>query len=205
MTFGSGPIGSNSFGSSSRIDVVVNLGTGEILRSSPTIVIKAILDFGGRTEDGRLVSAVAVPWFDIVRMLLKDPASMPQIRWDKWEEIIAGAYKREGFDEVILTPRSGDYGRDVIATKWGRGSIRFYDQMKVYSPGHLVKAEEARAMAGVIGGALNVSKGIVTTDFAPRLREDPFIKPFLPHRLELTSGDGLLALARRWPAVVAPK
>ncbi|MGH6905059.1 MAG: restriction endonuclease, partial [Geminicoccaceae bacterium] len=154
-----------------------------------------ILDFGGRTDDGRLVGACRVPWFEIVKMLQEDPASAYQIGWEKWEEIIAGAYKREGFDEVILTPRSGDKGRDVIATKWGVGSIRFFDQVKAYSPGHLVSAEEVRAMVGVINGARNVSKGIVTTtsEFAPRVKEDEFIIPFLPYRLELKPRDDLLA------------
>jgi len=47
-----------------------------------------------------------------------------------WEEIIAGAYKKAGFDEVTLTPRSGDLGRDVIAIKKGLGSVRVIDQVK---------------------------------------------------------------------------
>jgi restriction system protein len=128
-------------------------------------------------------------------MLQEDPASAYQLGWEKWEEIIAGAYQREGFDEVILTPRSGDRGRDVIATKWGIGSIRFFDQVKAYSPGHLVTADEVRAMIGVINGAGNVSKGIVTTtsEFAPRVTDDAFIKPFIPYRLELKPRDNLLA------------
>jgi restriction system protein len=58
------------------------------------------------------------------------------------KEIIAGAYHRSGFDEVILTPRSGDHGRDVIAIKKGIGSIRVIDQVKAYKPGHLVTAVE---------------------------------------------------------------
>ena len=115
---------------------------------TPAISLKAVLDFGEATDDGRLVQAVAVPWFEIVRMLQRDPASLCQIDPIKWEEIIAGVYKRAGFDEVILTPRSGDKGRDVIATKWGTGSIRFFDQVKAYRPGHLVKAAEVREMLG---------------------------------------------------------
>ena len=49
-------------------------------------------------------------------------------------------------------------------------------------------------MLGVITGGLNVSKGIVTTtsEFAPRLTEDEFIKPFLPYRLELKPRQTLL-------------
>jgi len=32
-----------------------------------------------------------------------------------WEEMIAAAFHEAKFDEVILTPQSGDHGRDVIA------------------------------------------------------------------------------------------
>ncbi len=35
------------------------------------------------------------------------------------EKRIAGAYERAGYPEVVLTPRSGDAGRDIIATKPG--------------------------------------------------------------------------------------
>jgi restriction system protein len=129
-----------------------------------------------------------------MRMLQQDPASLYQIDPFKLEEIIAGAYKREGFDEVVLTPRSGDKGRDVVATKRGVGSIRIFDQVKAYSPRHLVPADEVRAMIGVITGAHNVSKGIITTtsEFASRVRDDPYIKPFIPYRLELKPRDDLL-------------
>lgn len=66
--------------------------------------------------------------------------------------------------------------------------------MKAYSPNNLVKADDVRAMIGVLSGAQNVSKGIITTtsDFAPKITEDKFIKPFLPHRIELRSRDVIL-------------
>lgn len=160
----------------------------------PTVTLKALLDFGHSTDEGRLIQAVAVPWFEVMRMIEKDPDGIYQIDPWKWEEIIAGAYKQAGFDEVILTPRSGDKGRDVIATKFGVGSVRFFDQVKAYRPGNVVTAEEVRAMLGVVTGAGNVSKGIITTtsEFAPRLSEDEYIKPFIPYRLELKARDELL-------------
>ena len=153
----------------------------------PQLTLKAILEFGDKTNEGVLLREVALPWFDIVRLLQKDPLAVYQIGPRKWEEIIAGAYSRAGFDEVVLTPRSGDKGRDVIATKHGIGSIRIFDQVKAYRPGHVVTAEEVRAMLGVITGAQNVSKGVITTTstFAPRLQEDEFIRPYIPYRLEL--------------------
>ena len=134
-----------------------------------------------------------MPWFEIIRLLQADPNAAFQIPPRKWEEIIAGAYKKAGFEEVTLTPRSGDHGRDVIAVKRGLGSIRIIDQVKAYKPNHLVTADEVRALMGVLH-ADTASKGYLTTtsDFAPRLRQDPFISPLMPSRLELIDGTALL-------------
>jgi restriction system protein len=161
----------------------------------PELTIKALLEFAGQTTDGALVEAVAIPWFEILEMVKKDPQSIYSIEPRTWEEIIAGAYSRAGFDEVILTPRSGDKGRDVVATKRGIGCVRIFDQVKAYKPGNVVTAEEVRAMLGVITGAQNVSKGVITTtsEFAPRLLDDEFLKPYIPYRLELKAREPLLA------------
>lgn len=169
----------------------------------PELTLKALLTFGGRDTEGQLVEAVALPWFEILQIIQRDPRAAFEIDPRKWEEIIAGAYRHAGFDEVILTPRSGDKGRDVIATKRGVGSIRIFDQVKAYKPGHVVTAEEVRAMLGVITGADNVSKGVVTTtsEFAPRLIDDPYISKYIPYRLELKPREILLP----WLKEVADK
>lgn len=127
------------------------------------MIVKALLEFGEKTSEGVLVRAVSVAWFEIAKLIHRDPDEIYRINPRAWEEIIAGAYEREGFDEVILTPRSGDKGRDVVATKWGVGSIRIFDQVKAYSPGNIVTADDVRALIGVLHGAQNVSKGVVTT------------------------------------------
>jgi restriction system protein len=120
---------------------------------APEFLLRAaILTRGNKVEDGTLIEGVAIPWFEILDILRRDPAAAFEIPAHKWEEIVAGAYVAAGFDEVILTPRSGDLGRDVIATKSGFGSIRIYDQVKAYKPGHLVTAEEVRAMNGILEG-----------------------------------------------------
>jgi restriction system protein len=126
-----------------------------------------------------------------LELLKRSPEEIYRIPPRELEELIAAAYVEAGFEEVILTPRSGDLGRDVIATKLGFGSIRIFDQAKAYKPDHLVTAEEVRAMAGILQG--NVSKGIVSTssDFAPRIREDRILKALMPHRLELKNGRDL--------------
>jgi len=137
---------------------------------------------------------VALPWFEILKRLRIDPALAFEISPRAWEELIAGAYKTAGFEEVILTPRSGDNGRDVIAVKYGLGSVRVIDQVKAYKPAHLVTADDVRALIGVLHGD-GASKGFLTTtsDFAPRLKDDPLITPFIPARLELINGIQLMA------------
>jgi restriction system protein len=74
---------------------------------------------GARTNQGTLIEAVTLPWYDIIAFLKADPSNAFQIPWRKWEEIIAAAYKKAGFEEVTLTSRSGDHGCDVIAIKRG--------------------------------------------------------------------------------------
>jgi restriction system protein len=91
---------------------------------SPQFLLQAVIVPRSKTDEGTLIQAVALPWFDIVAEILKDPNAMYKIPPRKMEEIIAGAYSRQGF-EVILTPPSGDCGRDVIAARPGIGSIRF--------------------------------------------------------------------------------
>jgi len=163
------------------------------LDRSASLFLQTVVLQGEKTHEGRLITAVTLPWLEIVEILLRDPAAIDQISPRKWEEIIAGAYKKAGFDEVTLTPRSGDYGRDIFAVERGLGIIRIIDQVKAYKPGHLVTADDVRALMGVLQGD-GASKGFLTTtsDFAPRLREDPLIIPFIPSRLELINGRMLL-------------
>ena len=166
--------------------------TTDLLGTSLTLL--SVVEFGARTDDGQIIQAVTLPWFDIVRALQKDREVAFQLTPRQWEELIAGAYERAGFDQVILTPRSGDRGRDVIAIKHGLGTIRVIDQVKAYKPGRLVTANDVRALFGVVVMD-RASKGFLTTtsDFAPRLRQDPLIAEQLGPRIELINGTQLLA------------
>jgi restriction system protein len=158
-----------------------------------TLLMQTLITPGDKTVEGVLIEAVATPWLEIVRLLKNDPNLAFQISPRKWEEIVAGAYKAAKFDEVILTPSSGDFGRDVIAIKRGIGSIRVIDQVKAYKPGHFVTADDVRALLGVVF-ADKASKGFLTTtsDFAPKLRDDILLKPHFLNSLELINGPALL-------------
>ena len=159
----------------------------------PEVLLAAeVLSLGSRTPDGQLVVGVALPWFEIIRHLDTDPAFMFKLPWRKWEEMVAGAFERDGWPEVVLTPPSGDKGRDVIATRPGVGSVRIIGQMKAYSSGHVVDAEEVAAMFGTLHFD-KASKAMVmtTSDFAPGVLKDGRIQPYVPFQLELMNGDQL--------------
>ncbi len=163
------------------------------LKAAPTVLLQAVVTVSDKTEEGQVIQAVTAPWFKIIDLMQSDPEVIYELDWRKWEEIIAGAHKEFGFD-VVLTPRSNDKGRDIIATSEGLLSIRYLDQVKAYKPGHLVTADDVRSMVGVLSLEPNVSKGIITTtsDFAPGVKSDPQIQNLVPNRLELRSKDDLL-------------
>jgi len=161
---------------------------------APDILLQAVIAYGPKFPEGSLITAVGPAWKAIAALLAKDPSLMFTIDARRWEEIIAAAYDEAGFDEVILTPRSGDHGRDVIAVRRGHFQVRFIDQVKAYKPGHKVTANDVRAMFGVLSADPTANKGIVTTtsEFAPKVASDPLLAPFIPNRLELVDGKQLI-------------
>ncbi|MHB0773766.1 restriction endonuclease [Bradyrhizobium sp. 1.29L] len=164
--------------------------------ASAPLSVSTIISPINKVAEGILVKSTSLIWASIVQHLETDWSYAYQIPPTQWEEIVAGAFDKAGFDEVVLTPRSGDYGRDVIAIRKGIGSIKIIGSVKAYKLGHLVKHDDVRALLGVLAGDTSASKGILTTtsDFAPTISSDPFIKNFLPTRLELMNGDSL----KRW-------
>jgi restriction system protein len=164
----------------------------------PELMLQAVVTLGEKTTEGHIVEAVTIPWFQIVKLMQSDASIMYQLDWRKWEAIIAGAYKAAGWNVVILTPPSGDWGRDIIATRDDFGSIRIIEQVKAYRPGNLVPLNDVHAFIGVLHNEKNVSKGIITTtsNFAPGVYTNPHIKELLPSRLELRAKDKLLEWLR---------
>ena len=158
------------------------------------LLLQTVITLGSKTAEGDLIQAATLPWFEIAKLLEKDPRAAYEIDSRKWEEMIAGWYKEYGFDEVILTPRSGDFGRDVIAVKHGVLSVWIIDSVKRYGPDRRVTADDVRSLLGVLAADHQATKGVVTTtsEFAPMIASDPFIAPFVPYRLELVDGPELL-------------
>jgi len=184
---------------SGRIELIASYqaqisGTVTLASDAASIILKSVIESGDRTSEGRIIQAVTLPWLKIIEMINHDPDAVYQIDPWKWEEIIAGGYTQAGFDEVILTPRSGDLGRDVIAEKRGTCTVRVIDQVKAYKSDHLVTANDVRALAGVLL-LEDAAKGYVTTtaDFAPRVCEDRLLQKLLtPKRIELINRESLI-------------
>jgi restriction system protein len=167
-------------GAISTSTFTANLTVGPAVLPNIGLLMQTVVELGAKTQDGHLIQAVTLPWFAIVEALQKDPSLAYQMTPEQWEHMVAGAYSRAGFEEVTITPRSGDFGCDVIAVKYGLGTFRIIDQVKAYKPGHLVTADDVRALLGVLD-ADGASKGFLTTtsDFAPRLPEDRLLKKYL--------------------------
>jgi restriction system protein len=151
-------------------------------KASPELLLQSeIIEFGEKMDQGSIIRVSLVPWLEIRVAIKRDPsilfffANHPR----KFEEFLAATYDKAGWDEVILTPRSNDGGRDVIATKKGYCSIRILDQAKAYSPNHLVTHDDVRSMLGVLQVDSNSSKGVITTtsDFQPTIKTNPQKNP----------------------------
>jgi restriction system protein len=157
------------------------------------------------TPEGILVKATSLVWNEIVQALGNDWTVAYQIPPEKWEEIVAGAFNKAQY-KVTLTPRSRDFGRDVIAIKDGVGCVKIIGSVKRYAPGNLVSYDDIRALLGVLSGERDASKGIITTtsDFPPRVKEDPNIGPFIPTRLELMNAEALQKWLQELAANEAP-
>jgi restriction system protein len=180
---------------SQSLDIFIDsvLVNSRYAESQDGLLLQCVIQPYEATPEGKLIHAISIPWRMIIGELKNDWQKASQIPPRKWEELIAAAFDQAGYDEVILTPRSGDHGRDVIAIKRGVGSVRIIDSVKAYKAGNLVRFDDVRALAGVLLGDQRASKGIITTtsSFAPGIVEDPFIRPLLPYRLELMDGAAL--------------
>lgn len=122
----------------------------------------------------------------ILDNIFKNPEAMHALEAREFEEFIATLIDKIGFEDVILTPRSGDKGRDVLATKKVHGiSILFAFECKRYAPNRPIGPDVARALLGVIThGQTQVTKGVLVTSsyFSPATSSFILTEPKLDGR-----------------------
>lgn len=161
--------------------------------------INGLILKGSHAQSSRLM---LTPWEAIFQLLSDNPADLFRFSKDPraFEEFIAETYRRDGY-KVELTPRSGDGGKDIVATREGFGAVKILDQAKAFSRGNLVTSEDARALLGVLFMDPSASKAVLTTssDFAPGAQKE--FANYAPTRLELRRGIDLI----QWVKSVAGK
>lgn len=69
--------------------------------AKPQFLIKTLLTFKEKTDEGKLVQAINIPWFDIIDLLVKDPNAAYEIPPEKWEEIIAGDIIKQDLKKLL--------------------------------------------------------------------------------------------------------
>lgn len=163
-------------------------------RNLGQITAGGILIPGGKVIDGELVKVIAPAFKQIIELLQFDYTVLHSMSPRQFEELLAAAYERLGFDSVVLTPRSGDHGRDLIVEKHGWGAMRLFVEAKKYQTTNLVKASDVRSLLGTLVTEPPTTRAILvtTSDFAPEIRSAPNIAPLLGSRLELLNGTQLV-------------
>ena len=101
----------------------------------------------------------------LLERALRDPEQMHSFNATEFEEFIAQLVDGLGFEDVVVTPRTADGGRDVLATKHVHGlPILFAFECKKFAPDRAVGVDVARALLGVISHeGTRANKGVLVT------------------------------------------
>jgi len=101
----------------------------------------------------------------LLSKILKSPNEVRNITSRQFEEFIAELLSELGFNDVILTPRSGDGGKDVIASHSVQGiPLTFYFECKKYAEGNKIQLDTMRSLLGTVAhDSRKVNKGILVT------------------------------------------
>jgi HJR/Mrr/RecB family endonuclease len=94
-----------------------------------------------------------------------DPNLMHGMNPIDFEYFIAELMDKSGFENIIVTPRSGDKGRDILATKTVCDvPIIFAFECKKYAPNRKIKPEIMRALLGTVSHPqTKANKGVLVT------------------------------------------
>lgn len=96
----------------------------------------------------------------------------------KFEEFLKTYLEKIGLDEVVVTQRSRDGGRDLTAIRTGIGDLggqdfrRYYVQAKRYKPSTSIRVKDVRELYCVAGRAQAVGIFITTAKFSENTRNE---------------------------------
>ncbi len=177
------------------VGITGNIAAGPVEDTShPQVSIGAVVTKTGKSPDGSSIAVIEPAWTAYIDALRKDPQALYVLDDQQWEEMLAAYYVKAGF-AVELTPRSGDFGRDVIATMHGLVTVRILGQMRAKKAHRIVTAENVASLLHCLAVDPKATHAVFSTTarFAPKITTDPRIAPYLGGRLELMDGDALRA------------
>lgn len=132
--------------------------------------------------------------------LMKRLAAFPQERFRLnprvFEETVAELLRRMGY-ETILTPRSGDHGRDVIASlKTPTAQMLMLVECKRFAANRLVGPEPiARIWIRLFDDKANMAMVVTTSDFQPVAKREATSKGY---QLSLKHGEEFMEWVRQF-------
>lgn len=101
----------------------------------------------------------------VISSILRDPKRLHYLSPRQFEGFIADILSKLEFENVVLTPRSSDGGKDVIASKRVNGiPVSFYFECKKYAKGNKIQLNTLRALLGVVAHDQNKTNiGVLVT------------------------------------------
>lgn len=100
-----------------------------------------------------------------ISTILRDPKELHNLSPGQFEEFIADILSKLGFKNIVLTPRSSDGGKDVIASNKVNGiPMSFYFECKKYAKGNKIQLNTLRAPLGTVAHSSNETNiGVLVT------------------------------------------
>jgi len=139
---------------------------------------------GGEDQEGQIIlpesieeSFEAVNFLPVTtfQKILDDPSLLREILPRDFEYFVAEIIEKLGFSNVTVTPRSGDGGRDIIATKKVNDiPLLFAFECKKYSKQLKIHLETMRALLGTVAfseSKANVGVLVTTSSFTKGARD----------------------------------
>jgi restriction endonuclease Mrr len=145
----------------------------------------------GEEEKSALISVDNLP-LKLIAKIMRSPSEVKNLTPRQFEEFVAETLAQLGFTDVILTPRSGDGGKDVIASHQINGiPLSFYFECKKYADDNRIQLETLRALLGTMAhDSRQVNKGVLVTTSTFTKGSKEFI--LAESRLDGKDYDGIL-------------
>jgi len=101
---------------------------------------------------------------DLIQRIWRKPELMREIDPRSFEQFIAYLIDLIGFEDVLVTPRSGDGGQDIFARiEVGGLSTTFAFECKRYSESRKIGVETMRTLLGSVVVGNKANKGVLVT------------------------------------------